>query len=400
MYNKVPIMSVRINRMTHKRTSTGSNRDHISFINYTQKYCVCIVDMVNSTQATAKIRGSQKIRDYYSIFLNTISSIIRFYGGKVTKYVGDSLVFYFPKTADSSNKLVFLDVLECCMTILAANSIINAKLSEEELPAISYRISADYGIVELATSAVSNSVDIFGSPVNSCAKINDLASSNGMVIGQELYQILYKYSSFFSECYVFREITKFHDSTNKKLSPYHVYSIHGRARASYIQRDHDHTKTNNVTTKLSLVYQLMGGYLKRQRQLRNRRRQNDPFNILLIDDSMDVLLTFKEILQIGGYKIKAISDSEEALRHFSRKEPSHYDLVIMDIRMPNLNGFQLYNKLKAISPNTKVLFITALDAIEELVSLLPEVELKDILRKPIPREHFLSKVSAMLQKLS
>ena len=71
---------------------------------------------------------------------------------------------------------------------------------------------------------------------------------------------------------------------------------------------------------------------------------------------MDILLTFKEILQSGGYKIKALSDSEEALRHFSRIDPSHYDLVIMDILMPNLNGIQLYNKLKAINLDMKVFY--------------------------------------------
>ena len=65
-------MSVRINQVTHKRTSTGSKRDQISFINYTQKYCVCIVDMVNSTQATAKIRGSQKIRQFFNLLVNLL----------------------------------------------------------------------------------------------------------------------------------------------------------------------------------------------------------------------------------------------------------------------------------------------------------------------------------------
>jgi class 3 adenylate cyclase len=172
--------------MALDQDATETKGDQICFINYTQKYCVCIVDIVNSTLTTAGITSSQKIRKYYSIFLNTISLIIKDYGGRVTKNVGDGLIYYFPKTVDSSNKLAFLDVLGCCMTILSANSIINSKLVEEDLPSISYRISADYGTVELATSATSNSVDIFGSTVNTCAKINDLASPNEMLIGQDL----------------------------------------------------------------------------------------------------------------------------------------------------------------------------------------------------------------------
>jgi DNA-binding response OmpR family regulator len=64
----------------------------------------------------------------------------------------------------------------------------------------------------------------------------------------------------------------------------------------------------------------------------------------------------------------------------------------MDIRMPNLNGIQLYYRLKAINPNIKILFVSALDAAQEMISILPGVELDDIIRKPVDSEQFLSKV--------
>jgi len=85
--------------MALNQNATDTKSDQICFINYTQKYCVCIVDIVNSTLATAGIIGSQKIRKYYSIFLNTIFLTIKDYGGRITKNVGDSLIYYFPKTA-------------------------------------------------------------------------------------------------------------------------------------------------------------------------------------------------------------------------------------------------------------------------------------------------------------
>jgi class 3 adenylate cyclase len=109
------------------------------------------------------------------------------------------------------------------MTILSANSIINSKLVEEDLPSISYRISADYGTVELATSATSNSVDIFGSTVNTCAKINDLASPNEMVIGQDLYEVLSIHNTH--ENYSFTEITRVHDDSDKSRLHFNVYYI-------------------------------------------------------------------------------------------------------------------------------------------------------------------------------
>jgi len=68
----------------------------------------------------------------------------------------------------------------------------------------------------------------------------------------------------------------------------------------------------------------------------------------------------------------------------------------MDIRMPDLNGLQLYYRVKAVNPNIKILFISALDAAEELVTALPGIEQKYILRKPVDNEEFLNKVKTLL----
>jgi hypothetical protein len=74
--------------------------------------------------------------------------------------------------------------MECGITMIAARDIINAKLKEEgELPSMYYKISADYGRVEVARSLSSpDTDDLFGSNMNVCAKINSMASANGMVI--------------------------------------------------------------------------------------------------------------------------------------------------------------------------------------------------------------------------
>lgn len=64
--------------------------------------------------------------------------------------------------------------------------------------------------------------------------------------------------------------------------------------------------------------------------------------------------------------------------------------------MPGLNGLQLYSRLRAINPNIKVLFVSALDAAEELISILPAVRVGDIIQKPLDKEKFLYKVKAAL----
>ena len=67
----------------------------------------------------------------------------------------------------------------------------------------------------------------------------------------------------------------------------------------------------------------------------------------------------------------------------------------MDVRMPGLNGLQLYYRLKAISPDIKVLFVSALDAAQEMISILPGVKLDDVVKKPVDEEQFLYKVRQM-----
>ena len=79
--------------------------------------------------------------------------------------------------------------------------------------------------------------------------------------------------------------------------------------------------------------------------------------ILIVDDEKDVGRTLKMILENYGFDIDSFTDPAVALEQF---KPSLYDLTILDIRMPNPNGFKLYDQLKSRDPNIKTLFISAL----------------------------------------
>jgi DNA-binding NarL/FixJ family response regulator len=74
----------------------------------------------------------------------------------------------------------------------------------------------------------------------------------------------------------------------------------------------------------------------------------------------------------------------------------HYDLVITDIRMPEMNGLRLYQCLKNIDPAIKVIFVTALDAANELVSVISPGPVK-VLKKPVDKQLFSKSVKAALQ---
>ena len=156
--------------------------DEICFIR-SQNCCVCFVDIVDSTRVTSSINNPEKVRKYYEIFLNTMAAIARNFGAKIIKNVGDCLIFCYPRTSDPLDISAFNDVLECCITMIEARNTINQRMHEEELPSLSYRISADYGRVEVARSATSQNDDLFGPIMNMCSKINSKALSNGIAIG-------------------------------------------------------------------------------------------------------------------------------------------------------------------------------------------------------------------------
>src|SRR3954471_4813047 len=170
----------------------------------------------------------------------------------------------------------FHNVLECGLVMIQANYCLNSNLHGNGLPSISYKISANYGKVELATSTNSNGVDLFGPPVNICSKINRLALSNQMVIHKDLYDIIEK-TSFFKD-YIFKKISKILNEYNKY--PCSVYSI------NYI---------DDIRQQIDIDNRKIQAHIKERQNAQNQ--SNSSYNILLIDDDEDVLFTFESILK-------------------------------------------------------------------------------------------------------
>jgi two-component system, OmpR family, response regulator ChvI len=361
----------------------------VSFLDHSQNYCVCFVDMVNSTKATAEISNRQKIGQYYSIFINTMAVLAKNYGAKIVKNAGDALIFYFPDSSDSANEVAFKDILECFTTMILAHDIINAKLHSENLPSVSYRISADYGRVEVATSTSSKGEDLFGSTMNICAKINSMAEPNGIVIGGDLYQIIKSFS--FINGYEFRELRG-----GYSIGFSHRYPVYRALSKNISQMDINSINRlfrYNETSKIKDVQ------IKQQSQLlQPRQQQKHSANILVVDDEPDTVFTYKSLLSAEGYNVEAFTDPQEALKHFVQlPDPSsYYQLVLLDIRMPRLNGLQLFYRIRAISPDTKIMFISALDIAEELTSILPDITYNHIMKKPLKREYFVSRINSAL----
>lgn len=165
----------------------------VTFSDQSNSFCVGIVDMCDSTKISAKLSVG-KLGMYYQIFLNTMADTLSRFGGRVIKNIGDSLLFYFPSSA-KGKKYGFMSCLEGCLEMIDMHDYVCMCAKNEGLPCINYRISCDYGPVVIMKTR-ENSMDMIGSPLNMCAKINHFAQENRFVIGADLYEMVKKIDDY------------------------------------------------------------------------------------------------------------------------------------------------------------------------------------------------------------
>jgi DNA-binding response OmpR family regulator len=116
--------------------------------------------------------------------------------------------------------------------------------------------------------------------------------------------------------------------------------------------------------------------------------------ILLVDDEPDITLPFRIGLEDSGFEVDAFNDSVVALSKFKDRS---YVLALLDIKMPRMNGFELYNELRKINEKLKVCFITAFDVQKEDLKALSELNGNlAIIRKPIAIGDLVKKVKLEL----
>jgi CheY-like chemotaxis protein len=117
--------------------------------------------------------------------------------------------------------------------------------------------------------------------------------------------------------------------------------------------------------------------------------------ILLVEDEKDLSVVFNMVLEDGGYEVDCFTEPVLALKNF---KAGFYDLVILDIKMPEMDGFELHRQLKNIDNTVKICFLTASEMYyeefrkEEFCGLDKDL----FLRKPIKNEELIKEIHRII----
>lgn len=133
-------------------------------------------------------------------------------------------------------------------------------------------------------------------------------------------------------------------------------------------------------------------------EINNYLKGNKLARVMVVDDEKDILRIIKRDLEVTNeFMVEIFSSGIEALNAFKNHEVGYYDAIITDIRMPKMNGFELYRQIKEINQQTKIAFITAFEINkDEFNKVLPSIEVKDFIIKPIDMDDLIFKIKSMV----
>jgi CheY-like chemotaxis protein len=122
--------------------------------------------------------------------------------------------------------------------------------------------------------------------------------------------------------------------------------------------------------------------------------------ILIVDDEPDILTTFKRYLELAGYSTYGFTNPSAALEHF-RQNPKAYQIVITDMRMPGMNGFELAREIRNLSRDVKIIMISAFEInMSELQKVLPSLKIDGLIEKPAGLDKLTTIIQAVAQEIT
>lgn len=119
--------------------------------------------------------------------------------------------------------------------------------------------------------------------------------------------------------------------------------------------------------------------------------------MLIVDDEQDITSPLHYLLQESGFEVVSFNDPLLALERF---KPHYYDLMILDIKMPEMNGFELYRRIRRVDNSVKVCFLTALSDLRDYEQykkeVYPKLDERHFVAKPISNDELIRRVNEML----
>jgi DNA-binding response OmpR family regulator len=111
--------------------------------------------------------------------------------------------------------------------------------------------------------------------------------------------------------------------------------------------------------------------------------------ILHVDDEDDTLEVVRTILEKEGFEVTSVKRGDKALEKI---KTNGFDLLILDVMMPDMSGWELFSKISVIKPNYHVIFLTILELTPEKIKEVKKAGVRDYIRKPFDRQDFVTRV--------
>ena len=125
---------------------------------------------------------------------------------------------------------------------------------------------------------------------------------------------------------------------------------------------------------------------------RNNNYDKRHADLLVVDDDSDIAYVLKRALLKNGFLVTAFTSPEKALKNF-KSNSEDYDLMLSDIRMPEMSGIQLARKVKEINPKVKVVLMTSFEIRDnEFSKVFPSTQVDGFVQKPIRIKDLTNKI--------
>jgi len=124
------------------------------------------------------------------------------------------------------------------------------------------------------------------------------------------------------------------------------------------------------------------------------RSESRSCRLMAVDDEPDITFTLKKVLEQSGFPLDVFNNPQTALINF---KPDYYDLILLEVMMPQMNGFELYQEIKKKDKIVKTCFVTAYELYyESLKQKYPKLDVGCYIRKPVDMNYLVNKIEKEL----